>query len=456
MAHVSDFTQAGDKIVLDLINEDNNSALALTVVSVALASAGSPTTKNTLATVTSLPGSGYNGSVDLEYNRLAIGDFVDLYYPNGLLIPQGEATTLFDFLPEINAGLAVNLTAADLADQPLADWEGIPNETQEVNAAILAGSLVYTGTLTFTVDSNDIPMSSVITVTVLSGLNLPVSQQVAGLWGTAGLGFLRIGGDPQNLGVGSVIDWGDGTSTTVTEEGQPVHEYTTAGPHRWEMKTYVAPEFSPPTPFFFSGNAMLTIENWDFMQGWAETHNGYFVNLTQPIPGAPPGSASGFLHTVPNYLPPTVTNISGSFGNCQSLNCDLSGWDTSNVTGMDGVFSGCKVFNGNVTTWDTSNVTNMDWLFQGTLAFNQDISGWDVSNVTNFSLMFQDAVVFNQPIGNWNVGNAEYMIGMFQRAASFNQDLSGWEVSDITYSEQRQDFDQGAESWVLPKPNWSV
>ena len=120
MAHVSDFTQAGDKIVLDQINEDNNSALALTVVSVALASAGSPTTKNTLATVTSLPGSGYNGSVDLEYNRLAIGDFVDLYYPGGLLIPQGEAATLFDFLPEINAGLAVNLTAVDLADPPLA------------------------------------------------------------------------------------------------------------------------------------------------------------------------------------------------------------------------------------------------------------------------------------------------------------------------------------------------
>lgn len=174
MSHVSNFTQAGDKIVLDLINEDNSSSLALSVVSVAQ-SATVPTTKNSMAVVTALPGSGYSGSVEVEYNRLDIQDFVDLYYPEGLILPQGDAEALSDFLDEINAALAINLILdVDVAEQQLAPWPGIPNDTQVVTADILAGSLVYIGTLSFTVDDNEIPLSSVITTTVLDGLNLPV------------------------------------------------------------------------------------------------------------------------------------------------------------------------------------------------------------------------------------------------------------------------------------------
>lgn len=177
MAHVSDFTQAGEKIVLDLVNEDNNSALALSVVDVALDSEAVPITKNSVATITSKVGSGYSGSVSVEYNRLDIQDFVDLYYPEGMTLPQGVGETTHDFLDEINAGLAINLTPDDVADVALEAWEGIPNETQVVTAPIAAGSLVYIGNLVFTVDANDIPLDSVITVTVLDGLNLPVVEE---------------------------------------------------------------------------------------------------------------------------------------------------------------------------------------------------------------------------------------------------------------------------------------
>jgi len=46
------------------------------------------------------------------------------------------------------------------------------------------------------------------------------------------------------------------------------------------------------------------------------------------------------------------------------------------------------------------------------------------------------------------------MITMFYGAAAFNQDLSGWCVSLITSS--GTNFDNGATSWVLPRPVWGT
>ena len=175
MPHVSNFTQAGDKIVLDMINEDNSSFFTLGTVSVARG-VDAPVTKNSTALVTALPGSGYSGDVHVEYDRLQLQDFADLYFPeNGLQIQLGDATSVADLIDEINTALGINLVQdVDVADQAIEPWEGIPNETQEVVVPVLASSMVYLGSLTFTLDGNDIPLDSVITTSVLSGLNLPV------------------------------------------------------------------------------------------------------------------------------------------------------------------------------------------------------------------------------------------------------------------------------------------
>lgn len=174
--HISDFTQAAALVVLALVNEDNSSFFTPETVSVER-SATAPVTKNSVALLTALPGSGYSGTQEVEYDRLAISGFVDLYFPDGLTLQLGNATTLIDLLPEVNTALGTALVEGlDVEDEAIPAWEGIPNETKEVDFAILASSLVYTGTLTFTLDGNDIPLSSVITTTVLSGLNLPVVE----------------------------------------------------------------------------------------------------------------------------------------------------------------------------------------------------------------------------------------------------------------------------------------
>lgn len=173
--HVSNFAQPGLKIVLDMINDDNGTHFTDATVSVAQ-SVTPPTTKNSAITVTALPGSGYTGSDELEYNRLDIAAYADIYFEDGLKIQLGDAGSVIDLLDEINTALGTGLAeGVDIADQEIPAWEGIPNEVKVIDVAVLATSLVYTGTLQFSVDANDIPLSSVITTKVLSGLNLPAA-----------------------------------------------------------------------------------------------------------------------------------------------------------------------------------------------------------------------------------------------------------------------------------------
>ena len=179
MPHVSNFTQGANKIVLDLINANNGLSLVESAVHIDLTSTQAPVVMNTQAEITAAAGSGYSGSVVVEYNRLDIAGFVDLYYPDGFVIPLGDSVSLNDVIPEINAGLGINLVEdLDFANEPIEEWEGIPNETKEMMVDILTSSKVYMGVLTFTLDGNGIPLNSVITTTVLSGLNLPSGEVV--------------------------------------------------------------------------------------------------------------------------------------------------------------------------------------------------------------------------------------------------------------------------------------
>jgi surface protein len=136
----------------------------------------------------------------------------------------------------------------------------------------------------------------------------------------------------------------------------------------------------------------------------------------------------------------------------------------SNVTNMNIAFLECNNINNSITNfnnWSMSNVITMTNMFQNS-SFNQDIGNWDVSNVTSMVSMFQNSP-FNQDIGNWDVSNVTGfisslqpggMVSMFRDATSFNQDLSGWCVEQIT--SRPSNFDTGATSWVLPKPNWGA
>jgi surface protein len=125
-----------------------------------------------------------------------------------------------------------------------------------------------------------------------------------------------------------------------------------------------------------------------------------------------------------------LSNTGLQFKSCFNLS-EINANDTPNLTSityLDQMFNNCLSLTliNNINSWNVSNITKMQYMFYGTL-FNQDIGGWDVSNVNNMEYMFNYATLFNQ-------------------------DLSSWCVTLIPFSPT--DFDTGATSWVLPRPDW--
>lgn len=116
---------------------------------------------------------------------------------------------------------------------------------------------------------------------------------------------------------------------------------------------------------------------------------------------------------------------------CKRFNCDISGWNVSNVENMEGMFNGCKSFNKDISKWNVSNVKNMKKMFNGCKTFNQPLNNWNVSNVENMHGMFSGCTEFDQPLNKWNVSKVTDIRYMFDGCTKFNQSLNGWNVSNV-------------------------
>lgn len=170
MAFQLDFTKDPDQVLLDQINHDNASSLTLALISFGLptAATGSNPNPDTNITVSSQAGSGYSGDVTVGYNRV---DLSTIPGSRNTIYSIGNAANVSDMIPEVNTAYQINLTSADYTDAPLPTFTGgIPNESHPFQIAATADSVVYEGVMTLTVKSDDIPLSSVITLATLTGL----------------------------------------------------------------------------------------------------------------------------------------------------------------------------------------------------------------------------------------------------------------------------------------------
>ncbi|CAD7975448.1 unnamed protein product [Amoebophrya sp. A120] len=92
---------------------------------------------------------------------------------------------------------------------------------------------------------------------------------------------------------------------------------------------------------------------------------------------------------------------------------------------------------GPVRVWDVSRVESLAYLFSlytgfgNGNTFNEDISGWNVAGVKDFYGMFSECIEFNQPIGEWNMDSAEITCSMFDKCFKFNQDLNSWNLRNV-------------------------
>jgi hypothetical protein len=202
-----------------------------------------------------------------------------------------------------------------------------------------------------------------------------------------------------------VVNWGDGTTNSYKASTLPggyatniSHTYASAGTYTvkvsgiWRIWTNVYDRTT--------ANAKLTrITTFGSMP---------LITLRNAFQGCPN------LIQVPDSVPTTVKDLSGSFNDCTSFNSSA------------------------VNNWNVSSVETFNGMFYGCTAFNQNIGGW-------------------QPVSAGTNGyGSNAMDGMFWNATSFNQNLSGWHVPSI--SAEPPNFDTNTPAWSKSgrQPQWGV
>ncbi len=258
--------------------------------------------------------------------------------------------------------------------------------------------------------------------------------------------------------VDTVIEWGDGFTTTVTDSAQHYSHY-------YDNNEYTAKviPFTLLAPF---GESLLISGEFNEILDWGSYSFPRQISFS-----------SEYLHTVPTVEPPTtsyrylftgsknissningwntstVTDMTGMFFNCYEFNQSLDNWDVSNVTNFTEMFAACLAFNQPLNNWNTSSAIHLSGMFSGCINFNQPLDNWNVSNVLTIGEMFSGCTNFNQPLNNWDVGNVVNMLGTFSACANFNQPLNNWSVANVTNMDSMFTsaftFDQDLSGWCV-------
>ncbi len=221
-----------------------------------------------------------------------------------------------------------------------------------------------------------------------------------------------------------VVDWGDGSTSTVTSYNDPdaTHTYGSAGDYTVTING--------------------TVESWSFTFG----------------------SSSGRqkLRSVSNMGDMGWTNLTTAFNNCNNLESfvtgnsdtsgvvymnsvfagtaslvtlDLSTFDTSSVTTMAELFNSSNVASIDLSNFDTSLVTDMNSMFRGNTSLTSvDVSSFDTTNVLNIANMFRDVTnITSIDLSSFVTTNVSNMFGVFRNATNLaTLDISNFNTSAAT------------------------
>lgn len=269
-----------------------------------------------------------------------------------------------------------------------------------------------------------------------------------------------------------IVDWGDGTSNTITiwNQAETTHTYTSAGDYTIKINGVC-------TGWQFNNTGdrlkILSVETWGRNFRLGTNQGGYFygcanlrldfvsdvLNLNGTSSLASAFRFCNVLTTINRsneWNTSSITDISYISQYSPLFNPLISLWNVGNVTTMQGAFF-ASGFNGDISNWNTSKNTTFYLTFADNNNFNQDIGGWDTGNVLNMQQMFQSAAAFNQPINSWNTSKVTNMASMFQTALAFNQNIGSWNVSKSTnFSSMFQGatyFNNGESSDIN---NWQI
>ncbi len=213
-----------------------------------------------------------------------------------------------------------------------------------------------------------------------------------------------------------IVDWGDGSTNTITtyNQAETTHTYASIG-------TY-------------------TITITGYIRGWYFADTGdrlKLISITQ-------WGCLNFVNGIGTFS--AAAGSTGSFKNCHNLTLD-NVTDTPNFKGVTNLSYMFGVTNfttiNNINKWDVSKIENTAFMFYFNGRFNQNIGNWNMGNVNNPSFMFYCYLSgglstatgsFNNgndpSIGNWNTMNFTNSISLFFNQNNFNQNIGGWDMSN--------------------------
>lgn len=254
-----------------------------------------------------------------------------------------------------------------------------------------------------------------------------------------------------------IVDWGDGTSNTITTYDDPnrKHTYNASADYTVTISGKLeAWDFYPAhnTGQYYiklpSRNKLIKIESLGDL-GWKNLRRAFMG--CENLNSFSGGNTSG------------VTNMSFMFFNAKSIvNIDLSSFDTRNVTDVSYMFSGLRELTSlNLSRFETQNVTSMAGMFHESrklqnLSLSElfvtdkvtdmsfmfrrtnnlrgvDISGFNTSNVTNMdSMLAETPWLTNDAIRNFRTHNVTNMSKLFLGFTNDSLDLSHFDTRKVT------------------------
>ena len=227
------------------------------------------------------------------------------------------------------------------------------------------------------------------------------------------------------------VDWGDGTTDTITtyNQAETLHTYASSGTYTIEITNEVR-----GWRFQNAGDKLkiLNISNWgDF-------------NFTV---GRAFMACNNATYTATDTPSVNTTSMDRAFLWNYAADIDFTGWDMSGVVDFRSFAQQSYLMTGTgVDTWNTSSVLSFHSIFYACNAFDQDISGWDINQGTAFTNCFGSTALstanYDALLVSWEAqapslneapdfGTAQYTLG--SAAATARASLIstyGWAITD--------------------------
>jgi len=201
------------------------------------------------------------------------------------------------------------------------------------------------------------------------------------------------------LSTNAVVDWGDGSTDTITSynQAETTHTYSTSG-------TYT---------ITITG----TLESWYVGNGGDKLKIKEVKNW---------GNGDGL----------TLKDINGSyFYGASNMTCIATDKPSVSSSNFQQIFRSCRSIVSGVKNWDTTGITSLVRAFEQANDFNEDLSNWDVSGVSFFGSCFRSCLDLDQSFATWDMTSAVNVINMFTSCtlstANYDATLIGWAAQSL-------------------------